>query len=116
MGVKDHHPLRQPLSRLLTAAMISLIAIDPSRFASPAAQLAIELFPSAMFTITSSSSTVTSRLPLQSPMQAVGVALRVAVRVGVALGVWVGVSDAVTLGLCVGVADAVTVGVRVGVS
>jgi hypothetical protein len=98
--------------------MISSMVISPSVVESPAAQSDRGRVPRAMLTIMTSSSMVTSPLPLQSPGQrdtgvsvGDGVGVVVGVPVSVAVGVVLGVAVRVSVGVCVGVVVCVGVGV-----
>lgn len=59
VGSAPYHTARHPFSALFTAAMISLMVIAPSPFASPAAHAETGLLPRAMLTMVISSLTVT---------------------------------------------------------
>jgi hypothetical protein len=102
-------PPGQPFSALFTAVRISSIVIWPLWLASPAVHVATPALPRAMFTMVSSSSTVTERSLWQSPGH-LGAGVAVGVSVGVPVGVRVGVAVSVDVAL-VQVAVAVGVGV-----
>ena len=72
VGVGVGRKTPQPFKALLTAASNSSMVIRPSPFASPARHVETGVVPSAMFTIVSSSLTLTTSPPLHAPTHSLG--------------------------------------------
>src|SRR4029450_217665 len=73
-----------PFRALFTAVRISSMVIWVAPLSSPALQVLMSAFPSAMLTNVSSSSTATGPSWLQSPTHALAIGAGVKLRVGVA--------------------------------